>query len=185
MPTRMRSILAIIGARAPASRTTVLIHAGDAPGETFTDHEGIDNLLATIPDAHGLRTSKSPEFFAWRYGHEPLQYRAVLAGPSIADGFAVFRLRRRRSALEAVLCDLVVSNPHQPEASRLRHRLARRVARLSGADYVLRIDRRLITVDPFVRVPRVGPVLTFRALTNWTPPGPARWAVDMGDIELF
>jgi predicted N-acetyltransferase YhbS len=185
MPTRVRSIPAIAAARVPASRTAVLIHAGDAPRDAFTDHEGVGSLLATIPDAPGLETRKSPEFFAWRYGHEPLHYRVVRAGPSIGDGFAVFHLRRRGPAVEAVLCDVVVPNPHEPDARRLRHGLARRVARLSGADYVLRIDGRPITADPFVRVPHIGPLLTFRTLTGWIPPRRGRWRVNMGDIELF
>jgi len=185
MPTHVRSLLAISRARVPASRTAVLIHAGDTPRDAFADHDALDDLLATISDIHGLRTRRFPEFFAWRYGHEPLHYRVVTAGSSIADGFAVFHLRRRGPALEAVLCDVVVPSPTEPAARHLRHRLAREVARLSGADYVLRMGPRTITADPFVRVPRIGPVLTFRTLRGWTPPRLGRWHVTMGDIELF
>jgi len=185
MPTRVRSIPAIAQARVPASRTAVLIHSGDAPRDAFADRAALARLLATIPDAPGLRTRKVPEFFSWRYGHEPLHYRVVRAGPAIDDGFAVFHLRRRGPALEAVLCDLVVPNPHRSEARRLGHHLTRRVARVSGADYILRIDGRPVTVDPFLRIPRTGPILTFRALQNWLPPRLGRWDVTMGDIELF
>ena len=185
LPTRVRSIPAIAAARVPASRTAVLISAGDSPRDAFADHDGVRDLLAAIPEASGVCTRKSPEFFAWRYGHEPLHYRVVRVGASITDGFAVFRLRRRGPALEAVLCDIVVPNPHEPRAGRQRLRLGRRVARLSGADYVLRIDGRPITRDPFVRVPGIGPVLTFRALTGGAPPPLGRWRLNMGDIELF
>ena len=185
LPTRLRSIPAIAAARVPASRASVLISAGDSPRHAFADHDGVRDLLAAIPEASGVCTRKSPEFFAWRYSYEPLHYRVVRVGSSITDGFAVFRLRRRGPALEAVLCDIVVPNPHEPRAGRQRLRLGRRVARLSGADYVLRIDGRPITRDPFVRVPGIGPVLTFRALTGGIPPPLGRWRLNMGDIELF
>jgi GNAT superfamily N-acetyltransferase len=185
MPTRLRSIPAIAAARVPASRTATLIRAGEDPADAFADREGVGALLETTPHRRRLRTHKSPEFFAWRYGHEPLHYRVVRAGAAIGDGFAVFRLRRRGPALEAVLCDVVVPNPHEPAARHLQRHLARQVARSSGADYVLRIDRRALTTDPFVRVPRIGPILTSRSLTSWEPPGLSHWRVDMGDIELF
>ena len=185
MPTRLRSIPAIAQARVPASRSAVLIHSGDAPRDAFSDRKALARLLATIPDAPRLRTRKVPDFFTWRYGHEPLHYRVVRAGAAIDDGFAVFHLRRRGPALEAVLCDLVVPNPHEAEARRLGRHLTRQVARLSGADYLLRIDGRPVTTDPFVRVPRIGPVLTSRALTKWRPPRLGRWDITMGDIELF
>jgi hypothetical protein len=163
----------------------VLIHAGDSPDEAFADYAELSDLLATIPDAPTLLTRKSPEFYAWRYGHEPLHYRVVRVGGSIQDGFAVFHLRRRGRALEAVVCDVVVPNPQDPAARHVRRRLARHVARGSGADYLLRIDGRPITGDPFVRVPRIGPVLTVRTLTEWIPPRLPGWSVTMGDIELF
>jgi GNAT superfamily N-acetyltransferase len=185
MPTRVRSIAVIAAARVPASRTAVLINAGEAPGDALADRERLANLLAKIPSSRGLQTHRSPEFFAWRYGHDPLHYRVVHTGGSIDDGFAIFRLRRRGPAVEAVLCDVVVPNPGGSEARRVRRHLARRVARLSGADYVLRIDGRPITADPFVRAPRIGPVLTSRSLTGWVLPRLRRWYVTMGDIELF
>jgi len=185
MPTRVGSLPAMARARVPASRTEVLIHAGDTPGDAFADRDRLHGLLGTLPVTGGLHTRRSPEFFRWRYGHEPLHYRVVIAGDSIDEGFAVFHLRRRGPALEAVLCDVVVPNPEESTARRLRTLLARRVARLSGADYILRIDGRAITADPFIRVPRIGPVLTVRTLKDWAPPRLGRWHVTMGDIELF
>jgi len=109
---------------------------------------------------------------------------------TIFESYTGWFQRRATSELyadapEAVLCDLVVPNPHRSEARRLGHHLTRRVARVSGADYILRIDGRPVTVDPFLRIPRTGPILTFRALTKWLPPRLGRWDVTMGDIELF
>jgi predicted N-acetyltransferase YhbS len=185
MPTRLQSIVTIAHARVPASRTAVLIHAGDAPDEAFADRDALGRLLGTAPVRPGLRTAKSPEFFAWRYGHAPLHYRVVRVGASVADGFATFHLRRRGPALEAVLCDLVVPDPAGAGGRGRARDLARRVARVSGADYVLRIDRRPLTTEPFVRVLRIGPILTARPLTRLAPPRLGRWHVDMGDIEMF
>lgn len=185
MPTRPGSLTTLLRARTPASRSAVLVRAGEAPREAFADRAGLAAVLATDPGPRGLASRRTPEFLAWRYGHEPLHYRVVLAGASVAEGIAVFHLRRRGAALEAVLCDVVVPEPHRPSGQRVAHGLAREIARITGADYVLRIDHRPATAEPFVRVPRTGPLLTFRRLDGYVPPRLGRWRLTLGDIELF
>src|SRR3954470_5449707 len=97
----------------------------------------------------------------WRYGNAELGYRMVLTkSDRVADGFAVFRRRRRGRAVEAVLCDVIAP---AGDVSTTRT-LIRRVAATAEADYVIRIDGRMVTVDPFVRLPRVGPVFACRPL---------------------
>jgi hypothetical protein len=117
----------------------------------------------------------------WRYGYEPLGYRVVTLGSSARSGLAVFRCRRRGRAIEATVCDVLV-----PEADpRARGRLLRRVRAAAGADYLMALDHRPIGPGPLVRVPRLGPTLTARAL-GATPPGHVRdWALTLGDVELF
>jgi GNAT superfamily N-acetyltransferase len=184
MPTSLRSTLTLAKARVPASRTAVIVHAGLPAAEAFADPAPIAALLDTVPPRPGLTTRKTPELLTWRYGHQPLHYRVMTLTGSPADGVAVFHLRRRGPAVEAVLSDVVVPDAG-PAGAQAARALVRRIARESGADYLLRIDPRPLTGDPFIRIPRTGPILTFRRLDAFVPPRLARWHVGMGDIELF
>jgi hypothetical protein len=83
--------------------------------------------------------------------------------------------------VEGVLCDVLA--PHGDR--RVAVRLARKVARLAAADYLIRVDRRRVTDEPFVRLPRVGPVLACRPLDASPAPELSAWALTMGDVELF
>ena len=61
----------------------------------------------------------------------------------------------------------------------------RRVARLTQADYLIRLDRRLVSRHRAVRLPGAGPVLTCRPLGGEPAPGLRHWRLTMGDVELF
>ena len=122
-------------------------------------------------------------FLAWRYNNPALGYRVLLHDSTPSAGFAVFRLRRRGRAVEAVLCDLFVP-PGDLVAARA---LVRSIARGTDADYVIRIPDG-VTRRGFVRLPRTGPVLAFRALDGLDtsmPPSLGEWALTMGDVELL
>lgn len=181
MPTHLRSILAMRRSRVPASTTSIATRAGSDPATALADGASVEALLATQPPAAGLATPRTCDFMRWRYGFEPLRYRMTLLGSSPADGFAVFRLRRRGAAVEAVLCDVLAPGA-DPRAER---ELVRAVARTAVADYVLRVDRRLVSPGPLVRIPRVGPLLTIRSLDASPPPLPSSWSITAGDIELL
>jgi GNAT superfamily N-acetyltransferase len=181
MPTRVRSIAAVARARAPASLSSVLVNAGLEPAQAFADPDAVARLLATVAHGPDLTTRRTPEFLRWRYGLPALHYRVLVAGASITDGLLAVRLRRRGAAIEAVVAD-VLTPADRPDRARL---LARKAASTAGADYLLRLGGPPATRDPFLRVPRVGPVLTCRPLSDWTPPALAGWNVTMGDIELF
>ena len=73
----------------------------------------------------GLATDRTVEHLRWRYRFEPLAYRAVVAPGGVADGLAVFRVRDRGAATEAVLCEVLVPDGDR----RLGGRLVRDVAR--------------------------------------------------------
>ena len=62
-------------------------------------------------------------------------------------------------------------------------RLVRAVARAAEADYLLAIGPGPFGPGGLLRLPRVGPVLTYRAVT--APARPAAWDLTLGDIELF
>ena len=53
------------------------------------------------------------------------------------------------------------------------------------ADYLLRLGTDGVTAGRFVRLPRMGPVLVGRSLGDVAVPGPAGWALTMGDVELL
>jgi hypothetical protein len=59
------------------------------------------------------------------------------------------------------------------------------VAKVAESDYLLRIDSRVASRDPFIRVPGVGPVLTFRLLGVAPEELRHKFSLNMGDVELF
>jgi len=59
------------------------------------------------------------------------------------------------------------------------------VARRTGADYLLQLRRRVVSPGPFLRLPRMGPILTCRRLDGNPVPGVRAWELTLGDIELF
>jgi hypothetical protein len=141
----------------------------------------VDALLATATAAAapGLATHKSQAFLAWRYNNPALGYRVLLHDSSPGGGLAVFRLRRRGRAVEAVLCDLLVPRAQIAEA------LVRAIARGTDADYVIQIGNGGVTRRRFVRLPQTGPVLACRPLDGSVPPALGEWALTMGDVELL
>lgn len=145
-----------------------------APG-VVQDREGLERLLAAMPEDPRLRTHKTPPYLAWRYGHADLGYRAMLAGASVEDGLAFFRVRRRGQVLEAAVSDVLVPGNDR----RLAARLVWRILRSSGADVVVGV------ATPGLPVPNRGPVMVWRGL-GWTdmPPKHA-WRLSAADLELF
>jgi predicted N-acetyltransferase YhbS len=168
-------------ARVPADLWSVPAGIGRPAPEVLAD-PGLADLLASAPPATGLATHRTPDHLRWRYGFGPLAYRAVTLGADVRSGLAVFRLRRRGPALECALCDVVApaSEGGAPRA------LVRRVARESGADYVIRLGGPAVDRSGFVRLPGRGPVLTWYALADDVPGGRLDdWALTLGDVELF
>ena len=180
-PSGAKALVRMASSRVPADKWSLESDAGSSPGEVFSNGAAIDSLLASQPPLSGLRTHRSAPFFRWRYGLGPLAYRVLLAGSDLVDGFLVFRLRLRGGAVEAVVADVVV-----PGASNeIEQQLVVELARVSGADYLIRIDHRRFPPGRFLPLPRQGPILTWRAVTETTMPTLDRWDVRLGDIELF
>jgi GNAT superfamily N-acetyltransferase len=181
MPTSFHCFAVLHTARTAAGRWPVPTELGSPAADAFTDDDGVREVLATQPGSHKLRTRRTPEFYAWRYGFEPLGYRVIATGASLRDGFAVFRRRRRGKALECVLCDVVVPEGDERQVERLLDL----VQKAAPSDYMIRLDPRRVTRGPFVRLPRVGPVLTCRPLDESPAPELTAWKLSMGDVELF
>jgi hypothetical protein len=130
-------------------------------------------LAARRPDE--IETHRTVATLAWRYGLDDLGYQALPLAGDVAEGLAVYRVRRRGSATEATVCELLVPDE---EAGRARA-LVRAVLDDSRADYAL-------VAGPARRTgalpwPGLGPRLTLRELAV-APPQPA---LTLGDIELF
>lgn len=181
MLTHVGSLFALATARQPASLWSIEVRVGERATEVFSDRDAVAQLLAARGAAEGLSTARSPEFFAWRYGYEPLRYRVMLHGSSPADGLVVFRLRRRGSAVEAVVGDVLVPEAEPTVATEL----LREVARRTEASYVIQIRRPFVLSGPFVRMPRTGPILACRPLDSGAAPRLRDWNLTLGDIELF
>lgn len=169
----------LAGARRPADKWSLLTGAGVAASDAFADAGSVARLLAGLDHTEGLRTRIGVEYLRWRYGFPPLRYRIVTAGATVEDGIAVFRFRQRGTAVEAVICDLLVPG----EDRRLAGELCRRVLEVAGADYALCLGRP--SARGFLPLPGQGPLLTWRALRDTARPSLHEWDLSLGDVELF
>jgi len=170
-------------ARTPAGKWSRPTTAGVPAADALLDDGAVTSLLAAVERPGGLSTDRTVEHLRWRYRFAPLDYRAVVAPGGPDRGLAVFRVRDRGAATEAVLCELLVPGDDRPLASRL----VGEVARATAADYVIGTAR---TPAPRSALPvplvRQGPILTWRAVdrSQMMPPL-ATWSLTMGDVELF
>jgi GNAT superfamily N-acetyltransferase len=180
MPNGIWSLWQLAGARTAASRNPIEMRVGEAPADVFGDTDAVARLFDRVASHTGLATVRTPDYLRWRYGFEPLRYRVVMHTSSPEDGLAVFHLRRRGRAIEATVCDVMASatTPH------VEHQLMRKIAQLTNADYLLRIDHRRWTRG-FLPVPNNGPILTFRSIDGRKIPTLNDLSLTMGDVELF
>jgi len=177
-PTSPRSLQRLLGARTAADRWSQPVDIGLDPADAFADDDVIDGLLASLPSSPGLATDRSVGYLRWRYQFDPLQYRVVPVGDRIADGFAVVRARRRGTALEATVCELLVPSGRSTAS------LWSALASGTGADFMIRAGRGGVS-DRFVPAPSIGPVLTWKPLCRAGVPSMGDLTLSLGDVELF
>jgi hypothetical protein len=180
-PSGLRGLTRMASSRVPADKWSLTTPVGEEPAAAFTDDAELQALLSSQPRVEGLRTNRSTAFLRWRYGLDPLAYRVILAGGSVADGVLVFRLRMRGAAVEGVVAD-VLTPGGSPE---IEQRLLLELARTSGADYLIRVDRRRLPPGRFVPLPNQGPIMTWRSVNETAMPPLEQWDLRLGDIELF
>jgi GNAT superfamily N-acetyltransferase len=175
------SLARLAGARVPAELWSAPANGGRPAVDVLAD-PGLADLLDSLPASPRLATHRTPAYMRWRYGFGPLDYRAVTLDANLRAGLAIFRLRRRGSALECALCEVLTPG----DDPRVRRALVRSIARECGADYLVRLGGRLVDRSGFVRLPRQGPVLTWYPLAD-RPPGRhlREWTTTLGDVELF
>jgi GNAT superfamily N-acetyltransferase len=176
-PRRLSSLPKLARSMHPAEKWSEPTAVGLPAREALRDDSSLKDLLSSQPPppAGALRTVRTPEYLAWRYEFPALEYRVVLRGRELADGFAVFRLRKRSAIVEATVCELLT-----PEADRqARAELFRRVRRSVDADAVVKV------ADGLYRLPRQGPMLTARPVNTVHLPARSGWKLSLGDVELF
>jgi hypothetical protein len=179
-PAGVRVVPRLTAARVPADLWSVPTSAGEEAAAVLAEEEELEELLASQPARKGqVRTARSAAYLRWRYAAGPVTYRALLAGPSLREGVALFRLRRRGPATEVAIADVLVPSGD----ARLAGRLGRGVLQASGADYALALG----SARPrgWIRIRRIGPVLTWRALADQSAPAIGQWELRTGDVELF
>ncbi len=179
---RPSTFLRMLSARVPAERWSLPAEAGDDARGVLAD-DRIAGLVAALPPPTRLRTRRTVEFLRWRYGFEPLRYRAISASSDVAEGLIIFRVRRRGPLSEIAVCDSLAPEGRADIARALDQRLAKAAA----GDYAIRLDRPVARRSGFVLVPRLGPRLAWRGVNARPDAPPSRAAFDfrLGDIELF
>ena len=178
---RPRSLLAlprVARARVPAEKWSLPGGAGQAAPDVLADGDAVGRLLARSGASRGLSTHRTLDYLRWRFGFGPLAYRAAVGPGGVAEGVALYRRRRRGSAVEAAITEVLVPDGDR----RRRSELLRSVLRGSGADYAVRIGRR---GAGFVPVSRPRPLLVWRSVTAAHAPPLPEWDLTLGDIELF
>ena len=177
-PAGLRGIVRMASARVPAELWSAGAAGGEPAPAVLEDRGQMSELLGSQPPARAMATKRSAEYLRWRYGFPPLDYRAVVMPGGVANGVALFRVRRRGAAREAVLCEALTPGGE----SAAGRRLVRAAAHAAGADYLLRVAG---AQDGCVPLPRQGPILTTRSINSEAAPASSEWALTLGDVELF
>ncbi len=173
-PASLGALVRMAAARVPAAKWSMPCRAGVTVPEL--DDATLDSLASHVRGA-GLVTDRTPAHLRWRYGFEPLHYRAIAAGRDLHEGCAVVRTRSRGSAIEAAVCEVLAPTPAA------RRAVLRAVRRATGADYLVVAGGGV--GDGLIPLPRQGPVLTWRAVARSTRPPLASWHLQLGDVELL
>lgn len=178
-PTHWTRVARIAKARVPAERWSTPSTAGIDARDALGDDRALATLLDGRGPSAGLATRVTAEFLRWRFGTPLLGYRAIVAEGGLGHGLAIFRVRARGSAKEAALVALLTRAGDRRAAAKL----VRSVARAADADYVLALGGPTRSPGGLMRLPKVGPILTWKPVC--APAPPTRWDLTLGDIELF
>lgn len=176
-----RSLLRTARSRLPAELWSEETTAGVDVAEVLQP-ETVERLLSGEVHTASIRTDRSLEFLRWRYGFDHLHYRAFPLGEVAADGFILFRVRRRGAATEVAVCDILA--PPRTKSLALFRALGA-LRRACGADYLLATTSTASTAQGMVRLAGLGPMLTWRSLARAGTPELGDLALTLGDLELF
>lgn len=178
---RPRSLLSfprILQARASASKWSEPCEVGCEVAEALDSSTATEERLAEGAGAR-ISTKYSLEYLRWRYSFGPLRYRAMPVGRDGEDGIVVFRIRKRGGALEATICEALVSDSRQLAAA------TKSILRETKADYALVSSTLAGPRSAMLRVPQLGPMLVWKDLAGEPIPSIDKLHLSLGDIELF
>jgi GNAT superfamily N-acetyltransferase len=179
---RLRSVTStrrLAGARAAAEKWSQPVDVGlDAPMVLAASDE-LQRLLDSLAPSPGIATARSVEYLQWRYAFGPLRYRALPLGDGVHDGLVLFRVRRRGTATELTVCDVLTP------AGRSARKGIGYLLRRSGADYAIRCAGAGALRDGFLPADRLGPILTWRPVNRPGVPSIGGLSLTLGDVELF
>ena len=179
---RLRSIAStarMAGARAAAEKWSIPLGLALDACEALADVETNQRILDRAARPTGMATARTPDYLAWRYSFAPLAYRVMPLGDRMEDGTIVFRVRRRGTATEMAVCEVLA--PSGAKVGRAMSYLLRR----SGADYAIVTAGAGGLAGGFVQLPRLGPVLTWRPVARSGVPAVSDLDLSLGDVELF
>ncbi len=178
------SIRKLAGARTAAEKWSEASDVGRPASEVLADHGAVERLMARIEPGQHISTHRTAEFLHWRYRFAPLRYRAISLGGGVEDGLVVFRARRRGTAIEATICDVLAPSGASPKR-------AWKGLKGGGVDYLLKgsgSSAKLHLSDArqgFLPASALGPILTWRPVANSMVPAMDELSLSLGDIELF
>lgn len=180
-PRTPASLVRMATARTAAAMWSTPCDAGVPAAEALADRAGVDALLRSQPPV-GMTTRRSPEYLDWRYaGFGPLGYRAMVDAAGLEHGLALFRLRQRGAGTEATIVELLVPGGEVGAAGRL----ARRVLRVSGADFAVCGSGVRPARSGFLPLRSLAPIITWRPLADPLRPDLGAWPIALGDVELL
>ncbi len=179
-PRSPRDLWTMQRSRTAARKWGEPTEVGLDPAEALSDPEAVSAALDRRPAAAAPRTALSVDYLRWRTGFAELACRVWPLGATMADGFVVFRLRRRGELLQLSLLHVVAPGRSVDLARAVRHLLG-----ATGAQVVLGTGRALGPGSGMVAVSPIGPQLTWRPLARSTVPRRGDLDLDLGTIELF
>lgn len=140
----------------------------------------------------GLRTPRTLDYLAWRYGQHPtVQYGVyVTTEPSgELSGFAILRPNLRYGWREVVLTELCLPSTAVATGAHFLQGMARQIR----GDYLIAhfadqtLERQMLRQSGFFRLPHQGMVFTVRPLQTGLEQlyQPTAWDLTLGDLEIF
>ena len=163
LPAGPTGLLRMRSARAAAEKWSEQVTVGQ-PAADLADR------ASSIPGSRTVVTEPVPGFTAWRYGFEPLHYRAV----DVKGGQCVFRVRRRGGAKEVAIVEWRSTRRDPGAVFRLTRELG---------------DYAVLVAPParsgLIPLPGRGPIVTWRPLATPGVPALADLGLQLTDLELF
>ena len=168
-PRGLRAALGLARSRTGAQKWSEPTAVGEPAADALGGPD-LESLLDRLPSPTGWATPRSAEYLRWRYGFAPLRYRAI----EVRGGLVIFRVRRRGTNREVALCEWLAPEPD---------RKALRWLVNAGGDYVVATN--LGVAHGLLPLPRSGPVVTWRPLSEARVPALGDLEFQLGDLELF